>query len=297
MKFGYTSRNNPIQETWVAGSKLRKSVHINNISTYIGESLVSTLVPEYTRRDTSLLLTDLEWCDSEGKCIPKVGFIRDSYELPGNFDATNNYTPTSRNWINESGVIRQTGDFNGDGLTDFALSKIGWKSIPIYFSKGDGNFNVTNVYTPTSRNWINESGVIRQTGDFNGDGLTDIALSRNDSWSSIPVYFSKGDGSFDVTNIRTPSGRNWINHSGVVRQTGDYNGDGLTDIALSRNGSWSSIPVYFSKGDGSFDVTNIHTPSGRNWINHSGVIRQTGDYNGDGLTDIALSPCVRIVVR
>nr|VFK64402.1 MAG: virulence plasmid B protein [Candidatus Kentron sp. TC] len=96
VKFGYTSRNNPIQETWVAGSKLRKSVHINNISTYIGESLVSTLVPEYTRRDTSLLLTDLEWCDSEGKCIPKVGFIRDSYELPGNFDVTNNYASSKK---------------------------------------------------------------------------------------------------------------------------------------------------------------------------------------------------------
>ncbi len=38
-------------------------------------------------------------------------------------------------------------------------------------------------------------------GDFNGNGLTDIALVRQTpGWGSIPVAFANGDGTWNITN-------------------------------------------------------------------------------------------------
>ena len=39
------------------------------------------------------------------------------------------------------------------------------------------------------------------TGDFNGNGLTDIALVRQTpGWGSIPIAFANGDGTWNITN-------------------------------------------------------------------------------------------------
>ncbi len=39
------------------------------------------------------------------------------------------------------------------------------------------------------------------TGDFNGNGLTDIALVRQEpGWDSIPIAFANGDGTWNITN-------------------------------------------------------------------------------------------------
>jgi hypothetical protein len=38
------------------------------------------------------------------------------------------------------------------------------------------------------------------TGDFNGDGKADLALTGGAGWTTIPVAFSRGDGNFNVAN-------------------------------------------------------------------------------------------------
>ena len=38
-------------------------------------------------------------------------------------------------------------------------------------------------------------------GDFNGNGLTDLALVRQTpGWGSIPIAFANGDGTWNITN-------------------------------------------------------------------------------------------------
>ena len=49
-------------------------------------------------------------------------------------------------------------------------------------------------------------GVQVLTGDFNGDGRTDIALTGVAGWASIPVALSNGDGTFQVVNRLDPYG-------------------------------------------------------------------------------------------
>src|SRR5205085_1725728 len=69
-----------------------------------------------------------------------------------------------------------------------------------------GSFNITNASTGSS-NWINsQPPVIEMTGDFNGDGKTDIALRNTaGAWPTLPVYFSNGDGTFTFTNASISS--------------------------------------------------------------------------------------------
>jgi hypothetical protein len=63
-------------------------------------------------------------------------------------------------------------------------------------------------------------------GDFNGNGLTDIALVRQTpGWGSIPVAFANGDGTWTITNGPAPEfigGDSWSSAPGVRVITGDY---------------------------------------------------------------------------
>ena len=62
------------------------------------------------------------------------------------------------------------------------------------------------------------------TGDFNGNGLTDIALIRQTpGWSTIPIAFANGDGTWTVTNGAAPDFiPSWANAPGVRVLNGDY---------------------------------------------------------------------------
>ncbi|MBW4450573.1 MAG: VCBS repeat-containing protein, partial [Spirirestis rafaelensis WJT71-NPBG6] len=113
---------------------------------------------------------------------------------------------------------------------------------------GDGTFTITNGAVGDFAGWAATSGVRVITGDFNGNGRTDIALVRqNAGWGSIPIAFSNGDGTFTITNGAVGDFAGWAATSGVRVITGDFNGNGRTDIALVRqDAGWTTVPVAFS---------------------------------------------------
>jgi len=91
-----------------------------------------------------------------------------------------------------------TGDFNGDGKSDYAL--VGSTNRYVYLSNGDGNFtlqysDVPNTFgSPPTANWSVVS------GDFNGDGKSDYALIGS---SNQYVYLSTGDAISPYTSARS----------------------------------------------------------------------------------------------
>jgi hypothetical protein len=183
-----------------------------------------------------------------------------------------------------------TGDFNGDGIKDVAHSRSRWGAWRVSLSTGSG-FNTqdwsTSPYWSIDLRPDGHEEIV--TGDFNGDGKTDIAHSRS-RWGDWRVSLSTGSG-FNTQNWSTspywtidwrPDG-----HEQIV--TGDFNGDGKTDIAHSRS-RWGDWRVSLSTGSG-FNTQNWSTspywtidsrPDG-----HEEIV--TGDFNGDGKTDIAHS--------
>src|SRR6516162_2897200 len=124
--------------------------------------------------------------------------------------------------------------------------------------------------------------------DYDGDGKSDMAFIRRGWWSTVPVLFSNGDGSWRATNFALPSDASWANQPGVIAIPGNYSADGRTGIAFIRPGSdWSTVPVLFSNGDGSWRATNFALPSDASWANQQGVVAIPGNYSADGRTGIA----------
>ncbi len=214
----------------------------------------------------------------------------------GGWTITNGPAPQFiTDWAHQPGVRLIAGDFNGNGLTDFALVRQtpGWGSIPIAFANGDGTWTITNGPAPQFiTDWAHQPGVRLIAGDFNGNGLTDLALVRQTpGWGSIPIAFANGNGTWTITNGPAPQFiTDWAHQPGVKVVSGDFNGNGLTDLALVRQTpGWGSIPVAFAKGDGGWTITNGGAPQFiPDWAHQPGVRLVTGDFNGNGLTDVAL---------
>jgi hypothetical protein len=190
-----------------------------------------------------------------------------------------------------------SGKITADARTDIALvGQYGSNSIPVAASQGDGTFSVTNAGVGVFAEWAQVPGVRRVSGDFNGDGRTDIALIPGPDtswWTSLPVAFSNGDGTFRITNAPRGDFAGWAQTPGARPVAGDFNHDGRTDIALipgPNTSWWTSLPVAFSQGDGTFGVTNAGVGDYSQWAQVPGAKPVAGDFNGDGRTDIALIP-------
>ena len=141
----------------------------------------------------------------------------------------------------------------------------GWGSIPVAFKAAGAGFNVTNQGVIDFPYWASLANVKPVAGDFNGDGRSDIALTGGYNWGSIPVAFSRGDGTFDVSNVGVSSFPGWSAIDGAKPVAGDFNGDGRADLALT-GPNWSFLPVAFSQGNGGFSVTYSPVANFLAWV-------------------------------
>jgi hypothetical protein len=115
------------------------------------------------------------------------------------------------------------------------------------------------------------------TADFNGDGISDIAVANNLS-GDVSILLGNGDGTF--TTKSTPSagtGANWL-------AVGDFNEDGNLDLAVANCGCTGAggVSILLGNGDGTFTLKS----SPNTGIGAFAVT--TGDFNGDGHLDIAV---------
>ena len=141
----------------------------------------------------------------------------------------------------------------------------------VKLSNGDGTF--TNV-APADLIYGSSSLI---TGDFNGDGLTDLFSFTATGSQGVNdfIKLSNGDGTF--TSLQGQD----ILYGSSKLLTADFNGDGLTDLLSFTTGSQGVNDfVKLSNGDGTF--TNV-APADLIYGSSSLI---TGDFNGDGLTDL-----------
>jgi hypothetical protein len=156
------------------------------------------------------------------------------------------------------------GDFNSDGSADLAVS--GLNSIYVYVNDGKGNLTVLGTLaTPT--------GGQAAAGDFNHDRLVDLAYVAN---GGLHILFGDGKGGFTQGPV-TP-----VNWEGEPLLVGDYDGDGMADIAWGDYVNYTTATVLYGDNTGHF-VPKYVTASEE-------VIFTTGDVNSDGRTDLIGSP-------
>ncbi len=193
-------------------------------------------------------------------------------------------------WTSLAGAKVVGGDFNGDGRDDLAVTGVaGWGSVPVAFSNGDGSFSVSNELNPSFPIWAASPGAQVVSGDFNGDGRDDLAVTGVAGWGSVPVAFSNGNGSFSISNELNPSFPIWAASPGAQVVSGDFNGDGRDDLAVTGVAGWGSVPVAFSNGDGSFSISNEPIENFAQWAALPGAKIVSGDFNDDGKDDLAVT--------
>jgi hypothetical protein len=133
-----------------------------------------------------------------------------------------------------------TGDFNGDGNLDLAITNATSNTISVLLGKGDGTFAAKVDYATG----ITPQGVA--VGDFNGDGHLDIAVTNSGS-NTVSVFLGNGDGTFQP-KVDSATGNKPV---GIA--VGDFNQDGNLDVVVT-NATDGTIGVLLGTGNGKFNV-------------------------------------------
>jgi Matrixin len=169
-----------------------------------------------------------------------------------------------------------SGDFNGDGKADTAKVFGGaLANIDVHLSNGS-SFGIQRWATDQGGFWSAQKWL---TGDFNGDGKTDLTKIFGSTLANIDVHLSNGS-SFGIQRWATDQGGFWDAQKWLA---GDFNGDGKTDLAKVFGGALANIDVHLSNGS-SFGIQRWATDRGgfsdaQKWL--------AGDFNGDGKADLA----------
>ena len=166
----------------------------------------------------------------------------------GKGDGTFTLKSTFVNRSSGPGVI-VVGDFNGDGKLDLAVAEnllIPTPLVPVMFRfQGNGDGTFTHSGTVGSAANVTYSSIA--VGDFNGDGIPDLAVTDHAN-GTVSIFLGNGDGVFTLKSTLTTG--MWPN-SVVV---GDFNGDGIPDLAVANYESGGEVQIFIGNGDGTFTL-------------------------------------------
>ncbi|MEU9202037.1 FG-GAP-like repeat-containing protein [Streptomyces sp. NPDC048332] len=187
-------------------------------------------------------------------------------------------------------------DYNGDGRSDMAswydYSK-GQDTIHTFTARADGGFAppAPGWEIPKDNFWAEH--MKRVTGDFNGDGIGDIAAFYGYDTGKVSLFtwLGKGNGTFaDYFTSWSVEPGNWT-FDAINAQAGDFNGDGRDDIAAwydYRKGD-DKLFTFLANPDGGFasPFSSFARTEAEGWK----VERMkfaTGDFDGDGRDDLGV---------
>ena len=167
------------------------------------------------------------------------------------------------------------GDFNGDGKQDLATANYNGNNVTVLIGNGSGGF------TPaTGSPFAAGTGAYSiAVGDFTRDGIQALAVA-NYYDADVTVLVGNGDGTFTADS----HGHFGVGATPVTVTVGDFNGDGLQDL-VTANHNDGTITLLYGDGTG-----NFASPTGGTLA--AGTSPQavvTGDFNGDGIQDLAVT--------
>ena len=219
-----------------------------------------------------------------------------SLPLSTDTTATPDAAPTGANSITVSTSTDFKGTFAGDRITGVVritdAHPAGNYTVTVTASDRDGatttkTFTLT-VTTPITCQPVSFATAVNYTtgsfpnsvavGDFNGDGLQDLAVADTGS-DVVAILFGDGAGNFNKYPRLYLAGDN-----AQAVAVGDFNGDGKQDLAVpNRIVPDGTVSILLGKARGNFGLPLRFTGN----IAPQSVV--VGDFNNDGKQDLAVA--------
>jgi RHS repeat-associated protein len=286
--FVYGARTD-MTPSYQAGAVMKTTVLLSDIETYSGANLVLDYKIGYTPAASAAThdeLNAITQCDGGAtqKCLPPISFAWQGSRDTLTYDAVPNHTAEWAGATTPPQASIMPGDFNGDGLTDYAVlvSPYWPQTCPptqgsaFYFGTISGGFSA-GASTISDGGTTSPLCVLKGNGapgfnpsstpvDFNGDGITDLFSTQ--LMDHLRVFVASGSGfaaggtigGAPILGISTPL------PPAPAGMLGDFDGDGRTDVY-----------PYLSNGDGTFRNGATIPPGGTAF--------NAADLDGDGCTD------------
>lgn len=180
------------------------------------------------------------------------------------------------------------GDFNDDGIEDYGI---------VYQNSANHcqQSRIEIFYGATAKdNWALPDLVIKHqegylpsypaTGDFNGDGISDLAVNYEDTAGGLNIYFGSSLADTEVgyqltTQDLQPENDFNFEAFNVIENIGDVNGDGLDDLFLSTRSMNQFYSYILLGGEELSDLPDIT-------INYKAInATDLGDIDQDGQSE------------
>lgn len=161
-------------------------------------------------------------------------------------------------------------DLDGDGALEVAFASRSRSSVHVLRGAGDGAF------APAVRYPVEGDPSKLIAGYFDAGATVDLVAGGIPSgapWVGVEMLAGAGDGTLLPPVLWTDYGMSDVS-------AGDFNGDGLTDVAAAVNGESVAGRVLFAQGDGTASLAIL---------TRSATVVAAGDFDGDGVQDLATS--------
>ena len=184
------------------------------------------------------------------------------------------FTPSPPVAVGTTPYFVAVGDFNGDGIADLAVTNFSSNNVSILLGDGTGGF----AQAPGSPVAAGTRPYDVAVGDFNGDGIADLAVT-NQATSNVTILLGNGAGGF----AQAPGSPVAAGSFPGPLTVQDFNGDGIADLAVV-NITSDNVSILLGNGDGTFaQASGSPVAVG---IQPNDVA--AGDFNGDGIIDLAV---------
>ena len=165
-------------------------------------------------------------------------------------------------------------DFNNDNRLDLVIGYMRRDVIRVCLGNDNGTFPIFTLYSTDS----GEVFSFVTSADLNNDNHSDIVITLMVN-NMIGIFFGDGRGNFD--SLRKYSLRSCRGPTSLIVR--DFNNDNQFDIAIGCIFS-DTIVILFGDNNQNFPTQSTYSAEGRSVL----IFMTPGDFNSDGLLDIAL---------